>query len=255
MGDYIITKHGDHWIRSSTLIAGVALFVGLQLPATAIAEPIRIEVDAEQRTTLVGASSSLKMLISDLCIRAGVELASYDAADRPVRASYERLPLHEVLPRLLRQESHTLRLRSQGDQLRVSRLEVLGTKTSRVHNRRQTSSTATGNHRLWLPRSLMEAAFASPSVDRREKAVLAIGEYIAGDEQRYSQFLAADAEWMARAIRGYPYARQMLVELRENQGGNAVAKKVAAIILALENLPEPSNDTLQERVFLSRTSP
>ncbi len=105
------------------------------------------------------------------------------------------------------------------------------------------------------PKSLMEAAFASPDASRRAEAVLAIGEYIVGDTQRYMQCLEADAEWMARAIQSYPHARAMLARVRDDQGDNAVARKVTLTIIALDNLPAPPADTLRERIFLSRSSP
>jgi len=244
----------QQWLRA-LCVSAVVLTVGHLVATSAIAESIRIEVDDEQRVTIVGEASSLRMVITDLCIRAGVELGSYDAADRSIRANYESLPLREVLPRLLRQESHTLRLRGKGDQLRVARLEVIGTKSSNRPNRTRTWRATDAGNRLWLPPSLMEAAFASPDASRRAEAVLAIGEYIVGDTQRYIQFLEADPEWMARAIQSYPHARAMLARLRDDQGDNAVARKVTVIIVALDNLPPPPADTLRERIFLSRSSP
>src|SRR5262249_37748918 len=88
--------------------------LALASPRIAAADP-QIAVSTDQLVTLSGSSSSLRDVVQQLCTASGVDLREYGAADRPFSGTYERVPLSELLPRLLRSESYAAGLRSTDD--------------------------------------------------------------------------------------------------------------------------------------------
>jgi hypothetical protein len=73
-----------------------------------------VEVATDQTVKVSGEFRSLQSLIEDLCWRAGVEVYSYDAEDRRVRARYTNVRLIDVLDRLLRNDSYVIGFQPPG---------------------------------------------------------------------------------------------------------------------------------------------
>ncbi len=91
-----------------TSVAGAAGQPELERFATA---GLRVELDANQHATVAGRSASVKTLIEELCWRAGIELLSYDAEDRPFGGNYHDLPLARAFERILVRESFVFGMR------------------------------------------------------------------------------------------------------------------------------------------------
>jgi hypothetical protein len=91
---------------------------GLELPDIVVHEDATISLD--------GRSPSLRAVVEEICVRAGVQLRAYDAVDRRMRGHYERLRLSDILGRLLREESFVLGFsgRRAGERNRVRWLRV-----------------------------------------------------------------------------------------------------------------------------------
>ena len=87
-------------------LAVYAVLAVLTAASPAVGQPVDIAVDPFQIATVSGRSDSLRQVIEELCRVAEVRLLAYDAEDRPMLAGYENLPLHELLPRLLKEESY-----------------------------------------------------------------------------------------------------------------------------------------------------
>src|SRR5262245_59547524 len=104
--------------------AAVCLVALCAIPAWA--DDLRVELDEQQRATVVGAGPSVRQVVEELCFRAGAAF-QYDEQEIPFAISVEREPLEVVFARLLSGRSYVLRLRRDGDgRSRVTSLHVLG---------------------------------------------------------------------------------------------------------------------------------
>lgn len=113
-------------VTRTALATFAAVCAGAAAGGSALAQPFRIEVDAAQNVTISGSTDSLREAITEICERAGVELVSYDAEDRPFSASYQDVPLSEALSRILRSEIYLVGLRPGERGPVVSWLRVSG---------------------------------------------------------------------------------------------------------------------------------
>ncbi len=175
-----------------------------------------IEVDANQRTTIIGTFDSLSLLLRDLCGRAGVEMRSFDATDRSITTRQVGRPLSEVIGQLLTQENYLLGVRDAprtGAPTEIAWIRVTG---------------STGA----APRTAaMDAAVLNEPP--RPEAHLVVADRLFADEQRVAQFMATDNELLAESLRHYPNITVSLRKLRDGRPA-AVQRKLDELIQSLE---------------------
>jgi hypothetical protein len=221
----------------ATVLVGVTL-LGVALLASSAAAEQRIEVAADQTVTLEGEFASLKSLVEDLCWRTGVDLVAFDAADRAVAGHYERMPLRDVLERLLRGESFTIGLaaRPGSREVRVARLTVMGEYGQTGANRAHPQAPAggqTGEFRV--PPALMLAAFNAPPGPEQEAALRQLTERVANDPRELEKFLSTDPKVIAEEIGRYPRGPSLLAQLRAGQSDARVLAHLDAVLAILDH--------------------
>lgn len=206
----------------------------------ALAQPLTIEVAADQRVTVVGRQPSLKTVIEDLCFRAGVDLLFYDAEDRPFGGTFRDLPLATLFSRLLRQESYlidTVRVRGT-DQEHVVALRVLGDPA--VASARRGRGDSRANRSFQVPPALLDTAFGDTSSNddsaAREAALGMLAARISGDPAQLQGFLKTDSRQIAEVIQRYKGVEQPLRELQHRQADARIVAKIDEILAALEKM-------------------
>ena len=220
------------------LCLGAALF-GL-LPAIAGGANVAVftvEVGPEQRVSVQGRSASLRLVIEDICYRAGVEMVFYDAADRPFGGTYHDLPLRELLDRLLHQESYmveTVHVAStQADM--VSSLRVLGDPA--VAAARRAKGGGAARRRFQVPPALLDTAFGktTASSTERDTALATMAGRISGDPAQLQGFLATESRLIAETIRRYAGVEEPLRRLQTQYADPRIVHKIDEILAALAN--------------------
>jgi hypothetical protein len=191
---------------------------------------LRVELDEQQRATVVGAGPSVRQVVEELCYRAGAAF-QYDEQEIPFAISVEREPLEVVLARLLSGRSYVLRLRRDGDgHSRVASLHVLGPDGAarRV--------VAAPTPQFVVPATMMEAAFrGGGSPEARAAAVQGLFENVRDDPERRRAFLETDPAVMLESLRGYPEALSVLRRMHDLSAGDAEAQaKLGTLMRALE---------------------
>ncbi len=206
-------------------------------------EEVEVVVDEGQIATVSGRSESLQAVIEDLCASAGVHLLSFDAEDRPIVAGYEKIALHELLPRLLKEESYFVGLRAgpQGE-TRVATLRVIGQNRSGAPLTPPTDLRAALDSMaeqrpapaFQIPPALLRSSFNSENTATRERAAKYVRERLLGNVGQSQRFISMDSETLGRVLRPYKYAGDILTQVRDLHDDAAVKIKLNDIIRAME---------------------
>jgi hypothetical protein len=217
---------------------------GIAQPPSAGAQEIDVSVDETQNATVSGRSESLQAVIEELCEAAGVRLLYFDANDRPLVAGYKNLPLHELLPRLLKQESYMVGLTAGPEGgTRVATLRVIGENHSGSRyagapsNMREALS-AMGQQRpapaFQIPPALLRSSFNSENTQTRERAAKYVRERLLGNVSQAQRFIGMESETVGRLLHPYKYAAEILTQVRNLHDDPAVQIKLDDIIRAVE---------------------
>jgi hypothetical protein len=216
------------------------------MPPVAIAE-IRVEVDDAQSATVDGDGASLRDVVQRLCDSAGVRLIAYEAIDREVSVHYESLPLKDLLPRLLKQESFFVGLRAGSDKrdVRVSTLRVIGINTGEttyaavpgaptaVGQALAGASAAVPNPGFQLPPALIRSAFDSNDATQHSEAARYIAENILGDLGAQQRFIGSNIDAIADSLKKHRYSTTILEQVRNGQDDPAVVIKLDQLISSI----------------------
>lgn len=213
----------------------VAAVTAWWLPVTAASgEPagIILEVAADQRVSVVGRSASLKTVIEDVCYRAGVDVLFYDAADRPFGGTHRDIALHELLGRLLREESFMVETVRISGVVHVTSLRVLGEPAVGAARRARGGGA---RRRFEVPPVLLDTAFGAPGADaaERDAALATLAARISGDPVQLQGFLATDSHLIADAIRRYAGVEKQLREMQRRASDPRISQKIDEIVAAL----------------------
>lgn len=193
-----------------------------------------IEVTSDQLATINGRGHSIKTAIEELCWRAGVELRAYDASDRPFAIESSRLPLKDLLGRLLHQESFVLGYLTDlaSGESYVAWLSVLGDHIT-ARSRRREGEGSRVDRGFSIPPGVLRTAFASKTTQEREKALTSLSRQILGSPSQRRAFLDTEAALIAETLERYPDARGILEQLQKGQRDEAIKNKLAEVIAAL----------------------
>ncbi len=214
--------------------AVAVLFALVLLPADpAHAQQHTIDVGFDQTATVAGRFRSLRDVIEDLCWRAGVELRSYDADDRPFSARIEAKPLAQALVKLLRHESFMIGSTVSPDgRATVVWLRVLGDhETAKRH--RASGSTRRRGPGIYLPPTLVEAAFATGNSAEQTKALRLLVQRIESDPSQRQAFLSTDSRLIAETLARYPAALATLKNIDVTTLDPSLRAKLADLIRIL----------------------
>jgi hypothetical protein len=241
--------------REQERVAGLAtpLFPGVLYAVLAVitpaspafGQPLDIAVDPFQIATVSGRSESLRSVIEELCEAAEVQLLAYDAEDRPLIAGYENLPLHELLPRLLKKESYFVGLQANetDGETRVATLRVIGQSRSDpaasppANALRQALNSRTEDRTplaFQIPPALLRSSFNSENEQTRERAAKYIKERLLGNIGQTQRFISIDAESIGVMLKPYKYASDILKQVRDQHDDPAVQIQIDTIVRAIE---------------------
>jgi hypothetical protein len=189
------------------------------------ASAIDVEVGPDQTVTLAGESPSLRTVVETLCQRAGIELRGYGAPDREFHGSYHHVAAAGLLPRILREESHVVGLRTDpaSGRTRIAWLRVLGpaAETGAVSPARVTSkSVAAPSVLAQMPAQAFEAQkarildllqpiFESDPPDRQAK-IAEVAKTLSRDDGAREALLGAGQTDIADELAEYPDAVRTL---------------------------------------------
>lgn len=223
----------------------IAISLGLAAVASttpAVAQFDTLEVDSDQRVTVIGRAPSLKTVIEDLCWRAGVRVDFYDAEDRSFGGTFRGLPLDQFLTRVLSRESF-MTGGTSGEGRRLVWLRVLGDPVVGAKRRASGGTRAGVRAALDVPPTLARAAFTAGEgkehEEQRREALNALSARIAGDSRQLGTFLATDAKLIAETLAQYPGAKVALAELAERYPDPRIRTKLAEIETALGGSNRP----------------
>ena len=188
-----------------------------------------------------GRSPSLKLVVEDICYRAGVDLLFYDALDRPFGGQLRELPLAGLFDRVLTEESYLVEIVSSGSMgARVTTLRVLGDNVAGSARR-----AAGAGHRkpFRVPPALIDQAFGfnGGSVDERNAALATLAKRISGDSRQLEGFLATDPQLIAGALRRYKEVEAPLRELQKQYSDARISEKIDEVIEILSAKPASSH--------------
>jgi hypothetical protein len=243
----LFTPNGPARQSRQTRVARLLVGLGLILVAAEPlgAQSLDIAVDGGQLATVSGRSESLRSVIEELCEAADVRLLYYDAEDRPLVAGYEDIPLHDLLPRLLKQESYLLGLRASdsGSGTRVATLRVIGENRSgsiaaAPPANLKEALTGLGAQRpapaFQIPPALLRSSFNSENIQTRERAAKYVRERLLGNVGQTQRFVGIDADTLGRILRPYKHSGDILAKIRDGHDDPAVRIKLDEIIRAVE---------------------
>jgi hypothetical protein len=204
----------------SASVAGASLCALLSAVASA-APTLTVTVDAAQNVTISGSSDSLRAAIEEICARAGVELRAFEAADRSFAADYGRVPLSEVLARLLRTEAFIAGMRPDpsGGRARVAWLRVSGSNGSVAAPKSVSTPTvlparaASGFDFGPNPR-LVQTALTSKDPTARASARQVIIDALSEDPSPLQRFVQKDTEQVVNELVEFPHAAEFLRNLQ-----------------------------------------
>jgi len=224
----------------------IAHFLTVSLTAVAItcsarpvlgADGLTIEVDPDQRVTIVGSSDSLRSAVTDLCARADVRLLAYEAEDRPFSASYQQLPLSEALARLLRSEIFLVGLspRQDGEGDLVTWLRVSGAKGGVggplfAGTQAGGSPSAVAAIDLGVTSDVLATALSSDDVIARNNARRTILQNLRGDPAPLQRYLQNDVVVLVDQLVGFPHAAEFLNSL-QSVGGDVKQRSQIQMVL------------------------
>jgi hypothetical protein len=206
--------------RRVAILASALVLVAGGPGARASTASLALDLDAAQNVTLVGNGESLRATIVELCARANVELVAYEAADRPFAASYYRVPLSEVLARLLRSEVYLAGVRPGLGQARteVTWLRVTGSAGGVTEIESSVAVQSTGNQtsaqiELGVAPRVMETALESADAGARSSARRAVILALREDATPLERYLAADTSELVAKLAPYPHAVELAQSL------------------------------------------
>jgi hypothetical protein len=192
------------------------------------AEAVRVQVGADQTTTVVGSFESLAGLLRTLCAEAGVELRAYDAPDRAITTHQEGRPLAATIERLLSQENYLLGVRegeAPGPRVRVAWVRVTGAKNSGLGG-------LSGG--VDVPSRFGDTELEHESTADARRAQQAVAARLLADDAHVASFLQAEPRALAQSLGHYPHIDGLLRKLRAEQQHPAVIEKLDAVIRELE---------------------
>ena len=229
-------------------VLGVSIVALVLFAQPAAAQSPEIFVAEDQVVTLSGNAPSLRDVVQQLCAAAGVELRMYGAPDRPFAGNYQGLPLAEILPRLLRQESYAVGLRASAAEPRIAWISVMGISgqigrgpspkpvtisannappTDGAPTRTAPELAATEISVLLLP------AFAASDDAVRKRQVARIVQQLSERPDMKQTLEAADIETVGQALAHHPTARGVFAEIQSGITDPGVQKRLNAIAGAL----------------------
>jgi hypothetical protein len=224
-----------------------AIYVVLAVLTTAspaVGQPLDIAVDPFQISTVSGRSESLRSVIEELCQAAEVRLLAYDAEDRPMIATYENLPLHELLPRLLKEESYFLGLRANetDGETRVATLRVIGQSrsgpASPPSNSLRAALDSAGDEEpapaFQIPPALLRSSFNSENEQTRDRAAKYIRERLLGNVGQTQRFISINVETLSAMLQPYKYSADILRKIRDDHDDPAVQIQIDTIVRMIE---------------------
>jgi len=211
------------------------------------AQQLDITVAQGQLATVSGRSESLRSVIEQLCSAADIRLLAYDAEDRPMIAGYQNMPLHDLLPRLLKQESYFLGLRESedGGGTRVATLRVIGqnrsdpvaapTPASNLREALGDLGEQVPAPAFQIPPALLRSSFNSENLQTRERAAKYVHDRLLGNVGQTQRFISIDADTVGRILRPYKYSAEILERVRDLHTDPAVKIKLDDIIRAVRS--------------------
>lgn len=206
--------------RRVAILTIVLLLVTGSLGSRASAASLSLELDSAQSVTLVGNGESLRATITELCARANVELVAYEAADRPFAASYHRVPLFEVLARLLRSEVYLAGVRPGLGQARteVTWLRVTGSAGGVTELAPSIAVQRIGKEthaqiELGVAPKVIETALESADAGARNSARRTVILALREDATPLERYLAGDTSELVSQLAPYPHAVELAQSL------------------------------------------
>jgi hypothetical protein len=232
------------------MLARVLLLVGVLLVATSsrAAENdagLAIEIDDKQLVTMSTQTASLASIVRQLCTKAGVTLRGFEAADRPVAAVYEGVPLRDVLQRLLRDETYMIGVRAGRENsdmevawLHVTASKLVGRTSAPVPLAAEASppppSPATGAFNVpGIAPEVVLDALSSDDETKRRAATSALADHVETNPGALEDFLGKDAAEAINGLAPYTYADEALNALALRQKNSVNRAKLDAIVKSL----------------------
>ena len=230
---------------TAVLLAGVVHAVSSAQDST-----LAIEMTEGQLVTLDTRATSLGTLVRALCTKAGVQLRGFEAPDRPIAATYDNVPLRDVLQRLLRDETYMIGVRAGADpqEVEVAWIHVTASKIAGRVSATVPMSEATvtppvpanapsGLSGIGVPSEVIVDALASSDEAKRKAATLQIAEYLDNNPGSLDNFLSADVSANVDELTPYAYAHEALqtLSLREQNPVNRARLDGIAKSLRLKN--------------------
>jgi hypothetical protein len=185
------------------------------------AQPL-IAVHDAQRVTITGHFDSLRGVVVELCRRAGVELRAYDAADRPLVAGYENIPLADALARLLRSEIYLAGVRADEHRgagvvawLRVSGSKA-GSSSEPVTQGAALAPVAIALEPgieaidLGVAPKIVETALTSSDTAARNNARRLILETLSDDSASLQRYIGRDVTAVVNELAAFPHAVELV---------------------------------------------
>jgi hypothetical protein len=144
--------------------------------------------------------------------------------------------LAAVLARMLEGKSYVLTFGDGADgSPRVKALHVLGPSGPYRRERPAAETTGAPPAPFAVPVHLLVAAFDPTETDHRKLAIRELLEYVRGNPEHRSAFLAADTDTMLVTLRRYPAASTVLRQMMSAAAGDdATRGKLNALLTGLE---------------------
>jgi hypothetical protein len=219
---------------------------------------LSVEITAGQRATIVGNSTSLRAVITELCRQAGIDLRTYAAPDRRYVGRLENVALADALRSMLRAESYLVGFRSdkRGGQ-QVTWLRVLGGAEGSAVGavagapfaRPQPapaapvapSAAAASGEKFVVSSSLLFQAFGTFDPQRRDQAQRELVTRITEPDQ-LARFLASDPKELAKMFGRYRGSSDTLRRIQGMSERAEVTAKIDEILAEVEKIePRPTN--------------
>ncbi len=195
--------------------------------------PGQVEVDGSQSTVLIGRWSSLRTVVEVLCEKAGVELLTFTAEDRPAAARYDGIPLESAIERLLSQENFLLGTRTVGGETKIAWLRVLGPAVDSARPRAG-SAAAKKPQKATTPDQMLEFFPLEELSDRnpatRRRAMERVAKSILSSHDAWERFMDLDNRMVALNLRHADHAEEYLNRLRLSQRNREVRAKIDELL-------------------------
>lgn len=208
------------------------------------AASVAIEITDDQLVTLNTPPISLAAIVRELCTKAKVELRGFEAADRPVTATYDKVPLRDVLQRLLRDETYMIGVRSGDDKTRVEVAWVhvtaskIAGRTSppapRVPIATPSAVVAPASlSRIGLPAEVVVDALSNADEAKRRDATRTLADHFDENPTSLGAFLANDPAATVDELASYTYAGEALQTVALRQQDPVSRAKLDGIVQSL----------------------